>query len=61
MKDISKSEVIEILISEDGKTVWINGEDGICIFRACRIKSLILNDERKTKTHKTKKKFNLSN
>ncbi len=46
MIDISKPEVIEILIKTDGKVIWINTENG-CIFRACCIKKLIVNDGRK--------------
>ncbi len=49
MLDISELKIIEILISENGKTIWINGEDSQCIFRACRIKELILSDGRKKK------------
>lgn len=45
MLDVTEPEVIEILINNTGKVVWINGPDG-CLFRACRIKKLILNDER---------------
>ena len=46
MIDIAKPKVIEILIREDGTSVWINGEDG-CLFRACRIGKLIVKDDRK--------------
>jgi len=45
MTDITAPEVIEICISSDSKRVWINGVDG-CIFRAYRIKKLILTDDR---------------
>lgn len=45
MQDITSPKVIEICISSDSKRVWINGVDG-CIFRAYRIKKLILTDDR---------------
>ena len=51
MIDITKPDVIEILIKENGKVIWINGIEG-CLLRACQIKKLILNDERKLKEEK---------
>jgi len=45
MLDIPAPEVIRIQIASDGKTVWINTENG-CVFRACRIKELNLQDDR---------------
>jgi hypothetical protein len=45
MIDITAPEVVEILIRDDGKVVWIN-VDGICRFRACEIKALIAKDKR---------------
>ncbi len=52
LQDITEPEYLEILIKEDGKVVWIN-IDGICAFRACRIKKLILNDERNNESTNT--------
>ena len=49
MMDITAPEYIEIVISEDSKTVWINNKAS-CLFRACRIKQLVINDRRKMKT-----------
>jgi hypothetical protein len=51
MAEITEPEHLEILIRKDGLTVWINtqekpGDLVTCSFRACRIKNLILNDER---------------
>lgn len=46
MLDITSPKIVEIQISHDSKTVWIN-VDGICRLRACRIQNLKLNDERK--------------
>lgn len=43
--DITAPEVVEILIREDGEVVWVN-VDGICRFRACRIRNVQLNDLR---------------
>ena len=45
MVAITAPKVIEILIQENGKTVWIYSEEG-CLLRACQIEELILNDER---------------
>jgi hypothetical protein len=45
MLNISAPEVIRIQIASDGKMVWIDTENG-CIFRACRIKQLDLQDDR---------------
>lgn len=44
--DINGPEVVEIKIRNDGKVVWIN-VDGICRLRACQIKQLILEDDRR--------------
>lgn len=43
--DVTEPQSVEILIRHDGKTVWIN-VNGTCLLRACRIKRLVLNDER---------------
>lgn len=45
MIDVTAPEILEILIRTDGKVVWIN-VDGVCRFRACKLKNLVLNDER---------------
>ena len=39
MLDISTPECVEILVRKDKKVIWIN-VDGICTFRASRIKQL---------------------
>jgi hypothetical protein len=46
MEDLSGAKSVEITISSDGKTVWVNTEYG-CVLRAQRIEQLILKDERK--------------
>jgi len=43
--DVTAPEVLEIRIKWDGKVVWIN-IDGICRFRSCQIKTLIVEDDR---------------
>lgn len=43
--DITGPQIVEILIREGGEVVWVN-VDGICRFRACRIRHIQLNDER---------------
>jgi len=45
MKDIAAPDILQIAISEDGRTVWINTEHD-CQFRACRIKNLFIDDRR---------------
>jgi len=45
MIDVTGPEVVEISIRRDGKVVWVN-VDGICLFRACQIKILSLEDHR---------------
>ena len=45
MKIINNPEIIEVLISKDGQTLWINtGYE--CVLRASKIKKLLLNDNR---------------
>lgn len=43
--DVTGSEHIEVHISEDGKVLWVNNEF-TCLLRVCRIKNLILQDDR---------------
>ena len=43
MIDITAPETVEILIRDDKKVVWIN-VNGECVFRACRIGQLDIND-----------------
>jgi len=45
MADVTAPEFVEIQIRSDEKVVWVN-VDGRCLFRACRIGKLIINDER---------------
>lgn len=45
MIDITTPDVVEIQVRFDGKVVWIN-VDGICRFRACQIKTVIIQDDR---------------
>ena len=46
--DISGAEHIEVHISEDGKTLWVNNEYR-CLLRVCKIEKLYLRDDRKRK------------
>ena len=39
MIDITEPESVEIATNHDGTSVWVN-VDGVCAFRACRIKDL---------------------
>ncbi len=45
MQDVTGPGFLEVVISEDGKTVWINAE-GFCILRACKINHLTVDDHR---------------
>ena len=48
--DIEEAEQIEILIREDGKTLWINTPRG-CLLRLCGIKGEIkIEDKREKRT-----------
>jgi hypothetical protein len=46
LMDISNPSHVEVKISDDGKTVWINVNGGEYQFRACRIEKLKLVDLR---------------
>ena len=48
MVDVTAPEVVEVSIRDDGKVVWVN-VDGICRFRACQIKTVIVEDRRNVK------------
>jgi hypothetical protein len=41
--DLTQPDVVQILISRDGKTVWVN-IDGVCRLRVCKIKKLLMED-----------------
>lgn len=47
MVDLSNPTDVEVLIRQDGKTLWIN-VDGVCRLRICNIKGLEINDARET-------------
>lgn len=52
--DIEDADEVEILIREDGKTLWLNTRLG-CVVRFCRIKGEIkIDDKRKKRTNKKK-------
>jgi len=44
--DLMELDCLEIIIRQDGKTVWINNEEK-CLFRAQQINKLIIRDNRK--------------
>jgi len=46
--DLHDSKVVELVIRDDGKVVWVN-VDGVCRLRVCRIESLVIEDQRKKK------------
>jgi hypothetical protein len=43
--NLTQPSVVQIVIRQDGKTVWIN-VDGVCRLRVCRIEKLLLEDQR---------------
>lgn len=53
--DVTAPKHVEVLIHDDGKVIWIN-VNGICLFRACRIGELVINDERTQQLTSNKKK-----
>jgi len=44
--DITSPKVIQLVISDDSKVVWINGPTGHCLLRACQIGMLLIDDRR---------------
>jgi hypothetical protein len=44
--DLIEPEVVQIVIRDDGKVIWVNA-DGICMFRACRVGTILVEDQRK--------------
>jgi hypothetical protein len=51
--DLEDAQDVEIVIREDGKTLWINAP--ICIVRFCRIKGEIKIEDKRKKTNRKKK------
>ena len=45
MHDITAPKAVQIMIRRDGKVVWVN-VDGRCVFRACQIEVLEVEDLR---------------
>ena len=45
MKIINNPEIIEVLISKDGQTLWVHAGYE-CVLRASKIKKLLLKDNR---------------
>lgn len=44
--DVNAPKVVEISVND--KTVWVN-VDGVCLFRACRVGLVIVEDKREDK------------
>lgn len=49
MLNISKSEYVQIQIKSNGKVVWINTAEGMCVARISQIKHLEIVDDRGNK------------
>lgn len=45
MLDVTAPEALQVLISDDGTTIWVNDAEK-CLFRACRIGELVVEDLR---------------
>lgn len=45
MIDISSPKTVEIRVSHDGKTLWVN-VDEICVLRITRVPIMVVEDER---------------
>jgi hypothetical protein len=45
MHDVTAPEAVQVVIRRDGKVVWVN-VNGSCVFRACQIKFLEVDDMR---------------
>jgi hypothetical protein len=45
MTDITAPQVVQIMVSDDGKIFWVN-VDGVCRLRACRIGKVEIVDQR---------------
>ena len=43
--DLAELDYLEIIISQNGKTVWINNEEG-CLLRAQEINKVVIKDNR---------------
>lgn len=41
--DVTAPDGVEVVVSADQKTIWVN-VNGVCVFRACRIKHLRLDE-----------------
>jgi hypothetical protein len=48
--DITAPKHVEVRVSHNGKTVWVN-VNGICLLRACRISHLAVHDDRPDGAH----------
>jgi hypothetical protein len=48
MKDITGADIVEVLVRNDGKVLWVNVE-GVCVLRVCQIKKIEVIDERMCK------------
>jgi hypothetical protein len=46
LKDINGSDGVEVKIRGDGNVLWVNTVEGGCILRICKIKSIVVEDER---------------
>jgi monomeric isocitrate dehydrogenase len=45
--DITGSDGVEIKVRNDGTVLWVNTVEGGCVLRICRIKEIVVEDERK--------------
>jgi predicted RNase H-like nuclease (RuvC/YqgF family) len=48
--DITGSEGVEVKVRHDGTVLWVNTVEGGCVLRICKIKSIVVEDERRKKS-----------
>ena len=48
--DITGSNGVSIQVSNSGEVIWINTDEQGCVLRICRIKKLIVDDQRNHRT-----------
>lgn len=45
MVDITGADIVQIRVSPNGRTIWVNREEA-CLLRICRIEQLVIDDMR---------------
>lgn len=53
LTDIEEPEMVQIVIRDDGKTLWVNTEYG-CLVRICQIKGKVTVEDKRRKKRNNK-------